>query len=177
MRNAKIGFSTLATFLVLAVNAVADGADYSADDIIRHFEAASEPVTRGICIGSDEACGKTGDAKPVSAFDLLVTFEKNSTELTESAQNNLLQFSAALRHPKLSGQRFAVEGFTDASGSVSHNLKLSEARALSVVSFLAELGINPSRLQAKGFGETRMRTADAYDPANRRVETRLLSAP
>jgi outer membrane protein OmpA-like peptidoglycan-associated protein len=171
MRN--IWLSLVAALLPLSP-AFAQQPDYSADDIVRFFEAPKPQATRGICVGSDEECGMKTEERPLT-FDLLVTFEKNSANLTEAAQNNLLQFSAALRHPKLVSSRFAVEGFTDASGSGSHNLDLSQRRADSVVSFLNDLGIDPARLEAKGFGETRMRMPDPYDPGNRRVETRRIS--
>jgi OmpA-OmpF porin, OOP family len=161
--------------LMLHQNAYGQQAAYKAEDIIRFFGAAQELATRGICVGDDAACGVKKPAGPVTAFDLLITFEKNSADLTDNAQNNLLQFSAALRHPKLAASRFAVEGFTDASGSDEHNMALSQQRAQSVVVFLAELGIEPQRLEANGFGETRMRMPDAMDAGNRRVETHIIA--
>lgn len=173
----KIPASALATlFLLLGqLHAIAQQAAYDAEDIIEFFGASQEPATRGICVGDDAACETKTKPGAVTAFDLLITFDKNSADLSESAQNNLLQFSAAMRHPKLAASRFAVEGFTDASGSDVYNLELSQRRAQSVVLFLQELGIEPLRLQAAGLGETRMRMADAYDPGNRRVETHIIA--
>ena len=43
---------------------------------------------------------------------------------------------------------------TDSKGSDSYNLKLSEARAQSVVEYLVSKGIAAERLVAKGYGET-----------------------
>ena len=147
-------------------------ASNSVDDIVNFFTSPENQITRGICVGSDEECATAN--KPPPAFDLMINFGKNSAELTDEARNNLLQFSVAMRHPKLATNRFAVEGFTDASGSDEHNLKLSERRAQSVTDFLTELGIEPERLKSAGYGETRMRVPDALDPVNRRVETRIL---
>lgn len=48
-----------------------------------------------------------------------------------------------------------IGSHTDSRGSDEYNLKLSQARAQSVVDYLIEKGINKSRLEAKGYGETR----------------------
>lgn len=48
-----------------------------------------------------------------------------------------------------------IGSHTDSRGSDEYNLKLSQARAQSVVDYLIEKGIDKSRLEAKGFGETR----------------------
>ncbi len=48
-----------------------------------------------------------------------------------------------------------VEGHTDWIGSDAYNQKLSEARANAVRNYLVQKGIEPDRLQAVGYGETR----------------------
>jgi OmpA-OmpF porin, OOP family len=173
--NTQVASLAFAILIVMSPHAFGQQAAYKSEDIIKFFGTAQAPATRGICVGDDVACGVKKQAGPVTAFDLLITFEKNSADLTDSAQNNLLQFSAALRHPKLVASRFAVEGFTDASGSDDHNMVLSQQRAQSVVAFLTELGIEPHRLEASGFGETRMRMPDVMDAGNRRVETHIIA--
>jgi OmpA-OmpF porin, OOP family len=66
-----------------------------------------------------------------------------------------------------------VEGHTDSRGKDSYNLKLSQRRTDSVVRYLVDRGIDASRLQAVGYGETRP-IADnktrAGRETNRRVE-------
>jgi OmpA-OmpF porin, OOP family len=168
-------FIMLVFALVLPRPSQAGEKGYTAGDIIAHFAAGGdEPITRGLCVGSDEECGTADRKKAPPAFDLEINFAKDSAELDPDAQGKLLQFSLALRDPRLQNLRFAVEGFTDASGPARHNLALSERRAQSVTGFLAELGIQPSRLEAIGYGATRMRQPDPYDPLNRRVETRII---
>lgn len=47
---------------------------------------------------------------------------------------------------------------TDYKGSDVYNQRLSERRAQSVVNYLIEAGIDPRRLQAKGYGESKPKT-------------------
>jgi outer membrane protein OmpA-like peptidoglycan-associated protein len=66
-----------------------------------------------------------------------------------------------------------IEGHTDARGSRPHNLKLSQARADSVRQHLLGLGIEPQRMEPRGYGpdqpiETN-KTAGGRE-RNRRVE-------
>ena len=66
-----------------------------------------------------------------------------------------------------------VEGHTDSMGNDDYNLNLSQARAQTVLEYLVSKGIERSRLQAKGYGETKSvqsnQTATGRE-ANRRVE-------
>jgi len=50
--------------------------------------------------------------------------------------------------------RFSVEGHTDSDGDDASNQKLSEERAASVKNALVDLGIDTSRFETKGFGES-----------------------
>jgi outer membrane protein OmpA-like peptidoglycan-associated protein len=157
--------------------ALADPA-YKATDIIQHFAAKPElGAARGLCIGTEGECNSAvTSARPGrahEAFDLVVTFNLNSDVLTEAARANLDEFSKALKDPQLASASFLVEGHTDATGADSYNMTLSERRAAAVVRYLGEKGINTAHLEARGFGKTKPRVADPFDPSNRRVETRL----
>lgn len=180
----------LATFLALPAVAMAQ-TDYTADDIVDHFKPATEGAlkTRGVTFGptgfgnddtdaGSDAARPEGAARPAvadpGAFNLSITFMFNSDQLTGQAQRNLRQFAEALRRPEMGTFRFAVDGHTDASGPEMYNQGLSERRAQAVVQFLAAEGIDPSRLQARGFGETKPAVDNPRDRMNRRVETRLL---
>lgn len=166
---------SVACCLLCGTGAQAGDKTYKAEDIVSFFEQQKIMLnTRGICVGTEQECAAAEVSDHESAFDLLINFEKNSAELSEDARGNLIEFSVALRNPKLASLRFAVDGFTDASGTDQHNLDLSRRRAASVVSFLEQVGVSPSMLVARGWGETNFRTPDAMDPANRRVETRII---
>lgn len=181
--NVFSGLAVAAAVALAAPAAMAQKADYTAEEIIERF--AKEPKTRGVTFGPT-GFGKTADAttdaaKPKDAavaattapdaFNLMVSFDYNSDTLTGQARRNLATFAEALKRPELSTMKFAVDGHTDASGAESYNQTLSERRAASVVRFLTEQGVPAERLVARGFGETQ--PADTANPAaNRRVETK-----
>lgn len=68
---------------------------------------------------------------------------------------------------------FSIEGHTDGDGEETLNQKLSERRAAAVGTELVDLGINESRLQTKGWGESKPvdnNTSSEGKANNRRVE-------
>jgi OOP family OmpA-OmpF porin len=103
-----------------------------------------------------------------------VNFKSNSDVLTLDGQRALYKVYVALRDSP--AYVIEIQGHTDNLGSGANNLKLSQARANSVLKFLSEVGINPDRLFAKGYGDTRP-VGDNRDPAgralNRRVELKV----
>jgi outer membrane protein OmpA-like peptidoglycan-associated protein len=73
-------------------------------------------------------------------------------------------------HPEL---KFSVEGHTDSDGENAPNLKLSEARAKSILDAMVKSGIDTSRLTSKGHGESRPMAGNDTPEGkaqNRRVE-------
>lgn len=76
-----------------------------------------------------------------------------------------------LENPQL--KKIRIEGHTDDVGSDVANLRLSQARADSVVRAISDRGVKSYRLDAVGFGEMRPIDANETDDgraANRRVE-------
>ena len=72
--------------------------------------------------------------------------------------------------------KFSIEGHTDSDGSDAFNQKLSEARANVVKNALIERGINPSNINAVGFGETSPVASNKTAKGkaeNRRTEVKL----
>ncbi len=181
-QTALVAFVALTGSMVLSMAGGAVAQTYKADDIIKHFQPGVAPkpaagVTRGLCIGTEAECAKAGHAvevaKPPSAFDLVVKFKYNSDVLEPEARVNLDEFAKALKTPELTGKTFMVEGHTDAAGTPSYNMNLSERRAEAVVRYLGEKGVNTENLVAKGLGQTQPLVADPLSGDNRRVETRL----
>ncbi len=75
-----------------------------------------------------------------------------------------------------------LSSHTDARGATNYNRWLSRLRAKAAVDYLQDKGIQPFRLKARGYGETRLRNncADGVDCSelehqyNRRTEVKIL---
>ena len=77
-------------------------------------------------------------------------------------------------------RRVSIEGHTDDRASDDFNMDLSNRRANNVMAWLVQNGIEPERLEAHGFGETRPvveGTTQQARAANRRVEFRIVDPP
>jgi SH3 domain-containing YSC84-like protein 1 len=100
-----------------------------------------------------------------------VHFQSGSADITADSQGALNELVSALQaHPNW---RVRVEGFTDNVGSRDSNLKLSSDRADAVKNWLADHGVDRSRLSSKGFGEARPVATNSTEKGrakNRRVE-------
>jgi OmpA-OmpF porin, OOP family len=57
------------------------------------------------------------------------------------------------QHPEI--DKVIIEGHTDNVGNADVNRKLSQARAQSVLDYLVKKGVDPSRLEARGYGPDR----------------------
>lgn len=101
-----------------------------------------------------------------------VIFETARAEIKQDSFNLLEQVVSVLKeHPEIA--RVAVDGHTDNRGAEKTNITLSQRRALSVVRWLTEHGIDARRLEARGFGPRRPIADNATDAGrtrNRRVE-------
>ncbi len=74
------------------------------------------------------------------------------------------------QNPAMTGE---VRGYTDNTGTLELNRKLSEARAKSVRDYLVKQGIAPERIRARGFGPAQpVASNDTAEgrAQNRRVE-------
>lgn len=107
-------------------------------------------------------------------IDLPITFETNSAVLRPEAGAVLTELCGALQ--KVMGSNpawtFNIVGHADASGTASHNLRLSAARAREVKRHLVdECGVPAARLETFGLGNTRpLPGVPPVSEQNRRVE-------
>ena len=109
--------------------------------------------------------------------DLL--FEFNSSELRESARLGLMKLALLMdRNPAL---YCWIEGHTDLIGGDAFNMKLSQARADAVKTYLVQsMRMDPKRIIARGFGRRQpivMAGDQKAQAPNRRVEIRMRKTP
>ena len=100
-----------------------------------------------------------------------VLFEFGRAEIKPTAQNAIGKLANYLKqHPD---RRVLIEGFTDSVGSDQANLTLSQRRSQAVADALRAQGVDPARVDTRGYGEAYpvANNASSSDRAlNRRVE-------
>ncbi len=105
-----------------------------------------------------------------------VQFETNSARILPASNEILNAVAAVLKgHPEF--KVVEVGGHADERGSDEHNLRLTKARAASVMDALRSRGINSSRLLSQGYGEycpLDDRSLPAAWDKNRRVEFKVV---
>lgn len=95
---------------------------------------------------------KIAEQVPLVMNNLYFVF--NSDEILEENSSDLIKLFNTLTHYKDLVVR--IGGHTDSKGSEFYNYALSEKRAIAVVNWLVEKGINQGRLRYAGYGETRL---------------------
>ena len=101
-------------------------------------------------------------------------FKQGKSELSVEAQFILHDLAKVLaQNPDL---KLRVEGHTSAEGDATVNQKLSEARAQAAINFLIDHeGIDASRLEAVGFGSSKLKDAEnPMSEVNRRTEFKII---
>lgn len=132
--------------------------------------------------GSQETVELVLEAAKVNVTkDKVVILEKvnfafdEATVLSESMPLLEEVADTLLAHPEL--RRVEVAGHTDAQGGDQYNLELSQRRVETVRQHLIDRGVQPERLVAKGYGESKLLDTsgtEAAHAANRRVEFTIL---
>lgn len=115
-----------------------------------------------------------------SRFDVIsntraIYFKTASAQLDKRSAPILASVATTLKRcPKLIVE---AGGHTDADGSSRYNLRLSKARAQSVVDYLVAQGVTDTQMRAAGYGDTRPvvpNTTRANKARNRRIEFRVV---
>jgi outer membrane protein OmpA-like peptidoglycan-associated protein len=105
-----------------------------------------------------------------------VHFQTDSAQILPDSEAILQEIGDVLRkHPELS--QVEIQGHTDNTGSAPYNLRLSQERADAVRTALISLGVEASRLSARGYGQDKPlvpNTSDANRARNRRVQLMIL---
>jgi outer membrane protein OmpA-like peptidoglycan-associated protein len=130
--------------------------EYSGDYKEKDSVVCLQPIKEGAVTRLSNIFFDFDDSKlrPASAYEL----------------ERLYQF--LLKNP---GIKVEICGYADSRGTDSYNLKLSKARAQSVVTWLREKGIDPQRMVAVGYGAVKNTGRDkGIQPGDRRVELKIL---
>ncbi|MFM9883246.1 MAG: OmpA family protein [Burkholderiales bacterium] len=152
-------------------------ADVNTDDLIRRL--TPEPTLRSIRIRPNQPPGGPASVETSAAITpakkpavaLQIVFETNSAELTPIARKTLDVVGDALNSNELSEFAFAIEGHADPRGGSDLNLRLSQARAEAVRTYLvAQHRVDTKRLTAQGKGDREpVNRQNPAAPENRRV--------
>lgn len=82
-----------------------------------------------------------------------IYYDLNKAMIRADAQPTLVELATTLsQNPQI---RIQLSSHTDCQGEDAYNEDLSQRRAESAVDFLIKQGISPTRMIAKGYGETR----------------------
>ena len=132
-------------------------------EVVKEVEVPAEPI---VFI-------KPGE-RVVLASNTLFDFDKS--DLKPQGKAMLLDLIKKIRKQ----DNLIITGHTCSLGSEIYNLKLSERRAASVMNFLIANGIEPSRLEMRGRGESEPIASNATEEGriqNRRVEIEVVAGP
>ena len=166
------------TLLCLALAAITSSA--SAQTVVHYREGQSvDPQqvaqilnTRVVKTRSLRLLDQPGnEAANPKALSLPIHFAFDSAKVESSARPQLDALAAGIKMLPQT-QTVVVEGHTDAVGSDTYNLQLSQRRAAAVKDYLVSVhGIAAGRLKDVGFGEYRpIEGADPLSAENRRVQ-------
>ena len=111
---------------------------------------------------------------------LAVLGETGSAAIKPEQARSLARIGTAIQDMIKADPRtvILVEGHTDAVGSASYNLALSDRRAETVALALTEyFGVPPENMVVQGYGESALKIqTEADEPANRRAVVRNITA-
>jgi outer membrane protein OmpA-like peptidoglycan-associated protein len=110
-------------------------------------------------------------------FDSGLLFDFDSAAIRGSTRSNLDELARSLtQYPR---SDLMIVGHTDYVGSESYNQDLSERRAQSAASYLANRGVSYARIETRGLGESEPVASNETDSGrqrNRRVEVAIYAS-
>ena len=128
----------------------------------------------GVTLGNDVKAKAMAAAEAFKAgaktFKLDVEFDTGSAKIRGGDAKELNELAELLKDGKTKGE---IGGHTDNVGQPDANQKLSQARAESVLAYLAGKGVPKEALSAKGYGDSKPVADNGTDEGkqkNRRVE-------
>ena len=83
-----------------------------------------------------------------------INFAVNKATIKKDSDSLLEEIAQVFKdNPQI--KKVSIEGHTDLSGNAKKNQKLSEDRAKAVMDRLVKLGVDPARMESKGFGSSK----------------------
>lgn len=185
----KHGLMIVALLTLSAAPALAQSAEAEAERLLLKATSEAEaalkagpapkvaPCPAGT-VGAAAVCTTRQVGEPREAM-MRVSFKLGSAMLSDASKTHLDAIARVMQKPAFQAQRFQIAGHTSADGDRDANIRLSQARAQAVVSYLVDRGVESQRLRARGFGPDRpLWNASPLEPRNRRVVIeRLLEDP
>lgn len=112
---------------------------------------------------------------PKGGDSLVIYFDLDSDNLSQRSQRQLSIVANLLKADQQ--KKLTISGHTDALGSDSYNLALSEKRAKQTMAFLSAKGVNNTQMKIAGFGKSKPRVPNtteegADNPGGRRANRR-----
>lgn len=93
---------------------------------------------------------RVGEGIMLTLGDNAIHFDTNKSTLSATAKANLKKLVPVFKNYE--DTNIVIYGYTDSTGKVEYNQKLSERRANSVKDYLATNGIDNTRFTTKGMG-------------------------
>jgi OmpA-OmpF porin, OOP family len=154
-------------------NAGCPDADKDADGIMDRLDKCPDELG----VKEEEGCPKKYKLVVVKKDRIeikqQIKFKTGSAKIIEKASFEIIAEVAQALRDNQQIKKIRVEGHTDSVGTDAGNLRLSQNRANAVMSALIKEGIDPARMEAVGYGETRPIASNASKSGraeNRRTE-------
>ena len=106
-------------------------------------------------------------------FDAVALFDFDKADLKPAGKEQIKAYREEARGEFSRADKIKVTGHTDNKGSADYNMKLSQKRAEAVRDYLVSIGVDPSKVEITGEGETKPvadNTTEEGRAKNRRVE-------
>ena len=135
-----------------------------------HYMDNQERELRNIMAASEASSIRRNQDVLVATFKGETYFSHDSTVLKPGGYQEIARIASVLN--KYPDTRIQVAGHTDQRGSKQYNQQLSWKRAEAVKNALIQQRVHPSRIDARGFGES-YPISSSY-AQNRRVEVTII---
>ncbi len=154
--NKHISLFSAIALMTAAAMPVFSSANENIKAVVHDVRGNALMDARGNCVNTkwESNSDECNQVAKVKAHDKLasVYFEFNSSKLTAKGKTTLEKLLKNLRSKKI--EAVTIAGYTDAVGSDSYNLRLSEKRAHTVQKYLKSRGFSHSNTDIRALGKS-----------------------